>query len=456
MFSSKKDLASIPSGTKILFACFPADGHFNPLTGLAMHLKEKGCDVRWYTSEYYAQKLKRLGIHHYKFEKAVDTNASMIAEIFPERALHKSQVKKLVFDMIHAFILRGPEYFEDIKEIKKEFDFELVIADITFTGLPFIKEKLKVPVISVGIFPLTETSKDLPPAGLGLAPSSSFFGRRKQDILRFVADKFLFAKPNKVMNEVFAAYGIDSEGLNLFDINIKKANLFLQSGTPGFEYKRSDLGSNIRFIGPLLPYAKKKEHALWYNEKLHRFDKVILVTQGTVEKDINKLILPALEAFKNSDHLVIVTTGGSKTKELRELYPDDNFIIEDFIPFEEVMPYADVYVSNGGYGGVLLSFQHQLPMVVAGVHEGKNEICTRIGYFKLGIDLRTETPSADQLRMSVQQIIANPVYTENVAKLAGEFRQYDPNELCENYVAEVLGVSQFTSIKNNKETAFVY
>jgi len=456
MYSFKNELSSIPTGTKILFACFPADGHFNPLTGLAMYLKERGCDVRWYTSDHYAQKLKRLGIFHYGFDKALDTNASKIEEVFPEREQHTSQVKKLVFDMIHAFILRGPEYYEDIKDIKKDFDFDLMVADIAFTGIPFVKEKLKVPVISVGVFPLTETSKDLPPAGLGLTPSNSFFGRRKQDVLRFIADNFLFARPNKVMNDVLAAYGIDSEGLNLFDINIKKSNLFLQSGTPGFEYKRSDLGKNIRYIGALLPYAKKKPNTLWYDERLRRFEKVVLVTQGTVEKDINKLIVPTLEAFKNSKYLVIVTTGGSQTKELRELYPDLNFIIEDFIPFEEIMPYADIYISNGGYGGVLLGIQHQLPMIVAGVHEGKNEICARIGYFKLGINLKTEKPTLDQLRESAREIITNDVYTENVKKLASEFRQYDPNELFAQYVTELVGGKKVFTWKQQTEPELVY
>ncbi len=31
----------------ILFATVPADGHFNPLTGVAMHLKAAGHDIRW-------------------------------------------------------------------------------------------------------------------------------------------------------------------------------------------------------------------------------------------------------------------------------------------------------------------------------------------------------------------------------------------------------------------------
>ena len=31
---------------KILFATVPADGHFNPLTGITMHLKATGHEVR--------------------------------------------------------------------------------------------------------------------------------------------------------------------------------------------------------------------------------------------------------------------------------------------------------------------------------------------------------------------------------------------------------------------------
>ena len=183
---------------------------------------------------------------------------------------------------------------------------------------------------------------------------------------------------------------------------------------------------------------------------------MILVTQGTVQKDVNKLIIPTLEAFKNSNYLVIVTTGGSKTKELQELYPDTNFIIEDFIPFEEVMPYTDVYVSNGGYGGVLLGIQHQLPMVVAGVHEGKNEICARIGYFKLGINLKTETPSPEELRIAVKQVIADTIYAENVKKLAGEFRQYNPYEIAERCVVELAGSKQISTWKDHREAELVY
>lgn len=71
---------------KILFASMPFDGHFNPLTGVAMHLKAAGHDVRWYAGPSYAMKLERLGIPHFPFQRATEINQDNIGELFPERA----------------------------------------------------------------------------------------------------------------------------------------------------------------------------------------------------------------------------------------------------------------------------------------------------------------------------------------------------------------------------------
>lgn len=424
-------------GKKILFANVPADGHFNPLTSLAVHLKSIGCDVRWYTGSMYADKVRALDIPYYPFKKAMDFIPEQFEKDFPERDKIKSVIGKLNFDIINVFILRGTEYYADIIDIYKEFPFDLMIADVAFSGVPFVKEKMNIPVISIGVFPLMETSRDLGPNGLGMTPAKSFIGRRKQDMLRFIADKVLFRKANNLMKKILGEYGIQTDG-NVFHEIVRKSTLVLQSGSPGFEYKRSDLGKNIRFIGALLPYSKKKQQAPWYDKRLEQYKKVLLVTQGTVEKDENKLLVPALEAFKNTDYLVIATTGGGATKELRERFPYENLIIEDFIPFADVMPYCNVYISNGGYGGVMLSLEHNLPMVVAGVHEGKIEINARIGYFKLGINLKTEKPTPVQIIRAVRTVMADKTYKSNVVKLKKELSAYNPQRLCEQYVYEIL------------------
>jgi len=427
------------NGKKILFATVPFDGHVNPLTGLAVHLKQLGYDVRWYTSEYYTAKMKKLQIPHYTFVNAMDVRSSDdIEEVFPERKKYTGQVAKLNFDIVNVFIQRATEYYADVKEIYKTFPFDLMIADFSFTAIPFVTEKMKIPVITGGIVPLMETSKSLPPSGLGMTPSYSVAGKIKQAALRFFADKILFRKATAALKQMCEENQLSYHGENVFDYLFKRSTLVLQSGTPGFEYYRGDLSSNIRFAGALMPHVFETNQQPWFDDRLNKYERVILLTQGTVERDVEKLLVPTLEAFKNTDVLVVVTTGRSGTAALKERYPFDNIIIEDFIPFGDIMPYTDVYVTNGGYGGVLLGIEHGLPLVVAGVHEGKNEIAARTGYFQLGINLKTETPQVNQVRRAVNEVFANPVYKENVRQLSAEFLQYDAKELGAKYVAALL------------------
>ena len=425
-------------GKKILFASMPAEGHVNPLTGLAKYLQAKGADVRWYTGASYAPKMNKLGIALFPFNRATDFMSADLGELLPDREKIKGQVKKLVYDMIHVFIRQAPKFIDDLKDIRKEFAFDLVVAECTFTAIPIIKKVFQVPVVGVGIVPLTETSRDLPPMGLGMTPSYTIAGKIKQQFLRFITDKVLFRQANLASYEILDSYGVEHSRSNMFDFNVKSSDLYLQSGTPGFEYRRSDMGTNIKFIGSLLPYSSGNKFTAWSDIRLNQYEKIIVVTQGTVEKDVEKLLVPTLEAYKGTDTLVICTTGGSQTDELRIRFPQSNIIIEDFIPFDSIMPYAKVYITNGGYGGVMLGIENKLPMVVAGVHEGKNEICARIGYFKLGINLKTERPTPAQIKKAAEKILSSSVYNKNVQRLGKEFRQYHPGELSASYISALL------------------
>jgi UDP:flavonoid glycosyltransferase YjiC (YdhE family) len=248
------------------------------------------------------------------------------------------------------------------------------------------------------------------------------------------------------MRRMHSKYGIDMGRLNIFDTQLNASSLYLQSGSPAFEYHRSDLDKKIKYVGPLLPYPRHEGFELGFEEKMTRYEKTILVTQGTFEQDSNKLIIPALEAFKNTDYFVVVTTAGSNTEQLRKAYPYANIVIEDFIPFDAIMPYADVFVSNGGYGGVVYSICNELPMVTAGIHEGKNEICARVGYFKLGVNMKTEHPSPKKLKAAVEQVLADKSYRKNVAAMAKAFAKYSPAALCEKYVSELVNTPKAASL----------
>src|SRR4051794_3604590 len=278
-------ISQIGKGKKVLFASVPADGHFNPLTGIAVHLKSIGYDVRWYTSDLYAAKLKKLNIPHYSFIKAMNVTGENINELLPGREKANGMIAKLNFDLEHFFINRAPEYFEDIQHIHTSFPFDLMIADCAFTAVAFVKEKMNIPAIAIGIVPLMATSKDLPPYGLGMVPSYQYFGKLKQSALRWIAKNILFKPSNKVLASLCEKHGLSYEGQNVFDYNIDKCSLLLQSATPGFEYKRSDIDPKVKFVGPLLPHTTSSGSKPWFDERLNKYYRVILVTQGTAEKD---------------------------------------------------------------------------------------------------------------------------------------------------------------------------
>ncbi|SDG63748.1 glycosyltransferase [Chitinophaga filiformis] len=432
-------------GKKILFGTVPADGHFNPLTGLAKHLQASGCDVRWYASPLFTKKLEKLGIHHYPFVKALDLNQDNLGTVLPQRALIEDPAAKLDFDMIEVFAKRGPEYYEDIKEIYQSFPFDIMIADSVFTAIPFVKSLMNIPVLSIGIVPLAENSVDLAPYGMALPPATNEAEKAKYAELRELMTTVVFKKSTDTYDDILNSYNIPHERSFLFDLLIREATSYLQIGTPSFEYERSDIGKNVRFVGALMAYSERQQTP-WFDERLKKYKKVVLLTQGTVERDINKLIIPTLEAFKGSDVLVVTATANNQTAALRAQYPQDNIIVEDYIPFDEIMPYTNVYVTNGGYGGTLLSIKHKVPMVAAGIHEGKSEICARIGYFKLGINLVTDTPTSEQVKDAVNKVLADGSYKEHVVRLADEINTYNAIETSAGYVAQLIQVHAASAV----------
>lgn len=174
------------------------------------------------------------------------------------------------------------------------------MADCLFSGIPFLPKEVGVPLISIGVVPLIQTSKDLAPSGLGMVPSRSFLGKLKQEALKKMADHLLFRKPNRIFFILLVQYQIPHQESNAFDSLINSATLFLRSGTPSFEYERSDLGKNIRYIGPVLPWINPENVTKkTFKPSDRSYKRTVLATQGTVEKDVEKLLVPTLEAFRN-------------------------------------------------------------------------------------------------------------------------------------------------------------
>ncbi|AQG82507.1 glycosyl transferase [Spirosoma montaniterrae] len=435
---------------RILIATVPADGHFNPLTGVAMYLKQQGHDVRWYTGLNYQQRVDKMGLPFYSFRQARAITQDNLDEVFPEREKIKGTIAKIKFDIRNVFLGNVPANLEDVRQIKQSFDFDVLLCDVGFIAGHLIQEVLHKPVVAVGVAPLGEASRDLPPTTLGLTPGRGPLGRMRDALLRAVFPKLIFGDSLTYYNELIRPYGLPEMPDTILDMMIRHSALYLQSGVPGFEYTRSDMNPNVRFVGPLLPYKKTAAPPFAYANLARTYEKVVLISQGTVDnKDPEKLIVPTLEAFKDKPYLLLVATGGMHTAALQARYPQINIIVADFIDYDATLPHTDLFVTCGGYGSVLLSLNYGVPLLAAGKHEGKNEIVARIGYFNVGVNLGTETPTSKQIAAGAREVWQNPVYKQNGARLRQEFKQYDPNRLTERYIREAIARFNIRPIESN-------
>jgi UDP:flavonoid glycosyltransferase YjiC (YdhE family) len=254
--------------------------------------------------------------------------------------------------------------------------------------------------------------------------------------MRAMMERMVMSEGKRIYNGMLATQGLAPIEGTLFDIPYRSPDVLFQSSVPGFEYPRRDPNLKVKFVGPLLRYKKAIMTAFSQPEKLEKYKRVTLISQGTIDnKDLGKLIVPALEALKDTGALLIVATSYSKTEELRMSYPQENIIIEDFVDFDFILDQADLFICNGGYGSILISLSKGVPVLAAGIREGKNDINAHVDYFGVGIDLRTESPRPGDIRRAAERILSEPLWKQNVARLSAELSGYHPNDLIDAYLS---------------------
>ena len=92
----------------------------------------------------------------------------------------------------------------------------------------------------------------------------------------------------------------------------------------------------------------------------------------------------------------------------------------DFLDFRSVLPEASVFVTNGGWGGVLASLAAGVPLVVAGRDIDKPAIAVWVARDGAGINLRTGRPKPEAVAAAVREILTDPAYAKRARQIGVE------------------------------------
>jgi len=111
---------------------------------------------------------------------------------------------------------------------------------------------------------------------------------------------------------------------------------------------------------------------------------------------------------------------------------------EPYIPFGNLLPHVDLFITNGGFGGTQNALAHGIPVIIAGATEDKMEVAARVEYAGAGINLRKQKPSPGDIRKAVRKILSDPSYKQKARELQKDFAKYDAPELAVRWIGEFL------------------
>jgi hypothetical protein len=151
--------------------------------------------------------------------------------------------------------------------------------------------------VGIGVLPLTISSVDTAPFGMGLPPDCSKEGRARNRELNAVMQTQLLGRAQDMFAGILADLGCTDRPPFFMDAPVSEADVFLQLSVEELSYRRTDLPEHVHFIGRL-PGDPGTGTRLpqWWADVLDA-DRVVVVTQGTLANlDLGQLIEPTLEA----------------------------------------------------------------------------------------------------------------------------------------------------------------
>ncbi|HSL36306.1 MAG TPA: hypothetical protein VK883_05710, partial [Arthrobacter sp.] len=364
---------------KVLLASQAIAGHFNPMTGIGVRLKDEGHEVGWYTGRTLAGRLDELGIPHFPFDRAIEHTGDNLNELYPQRAKLKGPMA-IRFDGERIFASNVTNFFEDIRDVHQRFPFDAVVMDSSMFIQRLVAVVLGKTVVSVVAIGNMESDPLVPPLFFGFSPARTPAHKILHAGARLVSEQLVTKPARTSYARQLRGYGLRTpRGTPITDESYRWSHAIIQTGTASLDFPRRNINPKVHYVGALLPHragsatdlaaatcaaaaSAPAADARQPTAAHGTYRRTVVVTQGTVDnRDPAKLIIPTIEALKDTDSLIVVASGGANTAALRRRYPQPNVVVEDYVDFARVFPRTDVFVTNGGFGGVLLSLSHGVP-----------------------------------------------------------------------------------------------
>ncbi|KAK4231863.1 family 1 putative glycosyltransferase [Podospora fimiseda] len=453
----------------ILCTSSTAPGHVLPLTTIAHHLRSIGHAVTFVGGIHHRNLIESSGASFLPTHDSISLAKGPFRQWGMERAKYPEGLPRMVQDFKTFFIgqiegqfLSTKSALEHLHSQNKDQQVIIINETMWFGYLPYKwgasppsgwEQDEEMPkTIGINVTPIMLDGEDFPPFPLGLLPGTTAETKERDSILKEWLYKYVVKEAYDGFREnIKQCGGVNVPDEWMVNLSYTAHDVTLQLCDPVLEYPRPDLPKHVKFAGSLPPKKGREGGAFkfpgwWKEEVVENKEKksLVVVSQGTLARDYTMLLKPTIKALAGRKDVLVVALLGKQGAEVPDgILPEEgegvddvsNVRVVDFIPYDAVLEYADVMISNAGYGGFIHCVVNGVPLIAAGLSEDKCEVSTRVEWTGAGINLRTGRPTPEAVAAAVDTILSSGgKYRARAKELAVQVAKGNPLEVVEREV----------------------
>ena len=165
--------------------------------------------------------------------------------------------------------------------------------------------------------------------------------------------------------------------------------------------------------------------------------KIIYATLGTIFNTWIAFFKNVIEAFKDSDYLVVMSTGNKER--LRQIGDiPENFIVSDFVPQAEVLKHADLFIAHGSMGSISDGMYLGIPTILVPLGADQFFNAYRLQDLGAGKVLKKVEVTPENLKREAETVLGNNLYKQQVQKVQESFQTAGGPKLAVREVEKIL------------------
>jgi UDP:flavonoid glycosyltransferase YjiC (YdhE family) len=401
---------------RVLFACWPFEGHVFPHLSVAARLRDRGHAVAFYTGRTRRDIVESEG--HELFPLDRTEGAWQRVQDRERREGGRSPSVRLQRAAFREWLVESmPGQVADITAIRERFEPDVIVADPSMWGPGLImREAQGVPVaLQSPLIHAVIPGRDIPPLGSRVGVPRTARTRLRARVVSAVGHA-LARDTRRRIDVLRADHGLGPLTGSVNEV-LGRLPLYVVASLPELDLDRRDLPAGVRYVGPLLWHPPEPQGTAEWLDTLPADRAWVHVTEGTSHYQEPFVLRAAAAGLAGAPYEAILTTGHNR--EPGTVVPGgSNVHVRTWLSHQVLLPRCSVLVTTGGAGTVMAGLAAGVPLVLVPTSWDKPDVALRMVEAGVAVRLAPKDCTPAGLRCAVDAVLGDQRYGRRAREVA--------------------------------------